>query len=344
MSASIPPPGDRFDPVTAEIAFVASPLPQALLDGSWRVVRANPAWIAISGADPAGISWMELVHPEDLARDLPAIGRMQSGGGAAPLRTALRLRLAGGGWTDVDLHATPLGSEGALATLLPAAAERAGMAPSASGISRDRQVLASALSHDVRQHARLAGAYASLLDRSQLTDRQRAQVATISDHADRLQQILGDLVRWLRLADEPIERGPCDLAAIWGAALAGVEAESSCGELPVVSGDPVLLTTLLSELVRNAVRYRGGIPRLRLEARLRKGMWELIVSDDGPGIPELQREQVLRPLHRLHSWEQVPGHGMGLALAERIAERHGGSLRIAGATGGGCAVHVLLPA
>lgn len=339
MSASIPPPADRFDPVTAEIAFTASPLPQALLDGSWRVVRANPAWVATTGGDPAGASWMDLVHPEDLARDLPAIGRLQSGD-ATPLRTGLRLRVAQGGWATVNLHATPLGSEGALATLLPAAVESS--APESA--SRDRQVLASALSHDVRQHARLAGAYASLLARSTLTERQQAQLATISDHADRLQHILGDLVRWLRLADEPLAREPCDLAALWGTALAGAETESSCGELPVVTGDPALLTSLLTELVRNAVRYRGGIPRLRLEARRNQGMWDLAVSDDGPGIPESQRAQVLRPLHRLHTWEQVPGHGMGLALAARIAERHGGSLHVGEAPGGGCAVHVLLPA
>lgn len=339
MSASIPPPGDRFDPVTAEIAFVASPLPQALLDGSWRVVRANPAWIGVTGSDPAGISWMELVHPEDLARDLPAIGRMQAGD-SAPLRTGLRLRVGAGGWTVAELHATPLGTEGALATLLPAAADT--VAPVTA--SRDRQVLASALSHDVRQHARLAGAYASLLARSELSDRQRAQVAIITDHADRLQHILGDLVRWLRLADEPIGREQCDLAALWGAALAGIETESSCGELPVVAGDPALLTTLLTELVRNGARYRGGVPRLRLDAQRSGRMWELIMADDGPGIPAAQRAQVLLPLHRLHTWEQVPGHGMGLALAERIAERHGGSLRIAEAPGGGCAVHVLLPA
>lgn len=339
MSASIPPPSDRFDPVTAEIAFVASPLPQALLDGSWRVVRANPAWIAVTGGDPAGASWMDLVHPEDLARDLPAIGRMQAGD-SAPLRTGLRLRLAGGGWTAVVLHATPLGTEGALATLLPAEAR----IPAPEPAPRDGQVLASALSHDVRQHARLAGAYASLLARSELTDRQRAQVAIISDHADRLQRVLGELVRWLRLADEPIARERCDLAALWGAALTGVDAESSCGGLPMVAGDPALLQELLGELVRNAARYRGGVPRLRLDAQRRDGMWELVVSDDGPGIPAEQRERVLLPLHRLHSWEQVPGHGMGLALAARIAERHGGSLRIAEAPGGGCAVHVLLPA
>jgi signal transduction histidine kinase len=208
----------------------------------------------------------------------------------------------------------------------------------------DRRQLAAALSHDVRQHARLVSSYCSLLDRSVLDDRQRALLAVASDHADRLQQMLGALVRWLRLADEPLDLVPCALDSLWRDATADLLAEVSADPLPVINVDPAMMTELLRELARNAARYHGHRAHIVLGARREGSDWILEISDDGPGIPADQHERVLLPLHRLHTWEQVHGHGMGLTLAARIAARHGGDLRITHAPTGGCMVQVRIPA
>ncbi len=351
--------------------FAASPLPQAILDATWRVSAANKAWrnqvgysIGNTGCDSTADCWFDLVHPDDLAHDLPKIGRLQAGGLTA-YRCTTRLRAADGGWQTAELLVAAVGSgtgsdgqDGALVMVLPAAGDApfvvvastaaqptASAAPSTIVHSEDAQHLATALSHDVRQHARLAGIYCSLLARGQLNERQRAQLNVIASHSDRLQQVLTGLVRWLRLAEEPLNHQPCDLADLWTTATADLaDADCTSGELPMIIGDPHLLSDLLRELVLNAQRYHGvGRASIALHVTTDDRGWELRISDDGPGIAEHDRARVLLPLQRLHTWEEVPGYGMGLAIASRIAARHGGDLQIAAAPSGGCMVLVRLP-
>ncbi len=327
--------------------FATSPLPQALLDAAWRVVQANTAWTALVG-EVQGVSWYDLVHPADLARDLPAAGRLQTGVLPA-FRAIIRLRTPTGGWLPAELVVAALtaGQAGVLVTALPlTGAPPAGgqhASPETVSIgSVDGRQLAAALSHDVRQHARLAAVYCSLLARGDLNERQRAQLKVVASHTDRLQQVLVPLVHWLRLADEPLNRQPCALAGLWATAIADLPADFTQGDLPVIDGDPLLLGELLREVVLNAVRFHPGRARIDVQATRTAHGWELTISDDGPGIPAKERGRVLLPLHRLHSWEEVEGHGMGLALAARIAARHDGELCIGSGPAGGCRVQVRL--
>lgn len=323
-----------------EAVFAASPLAQAVLDPTWQIVAVNPAWTAQVGMATA---WLDLVHPDDLGPQLPALGRLQAGG-LAVHRAVLRL-----GQVATTVLFAPLfagqanaedqGRRSVLVTLLPSE-PMGGLDPGVA--TSDCRHLAAALSHDIRQHARLASVYCSLITRGVLDDRQRGMLAVVSNHADRMQHVLGLLVRWLRLAEQPVERRPCDLGRLWNRATATLAAECTTGELPVIEGDPELLEELFRELAVNAVRYHGGRPRISLRIERVGGYWEMHLDDDGPGIPIQHWERVLHPLHRLQSWEEVPGHGMGLALAERIAIRHGGGLRIVAKSGEGCSVQVRL--
>lgn len=351
MRAFMSPPTGMVVQVPIDHAFALSPVPQALISATWHVTHANAAWQALTTA-VVGVSWFEVVHPADLARDLPLIGRFQSGELAA-YRAQVRLHAPAGGWTEAELVVTALPSDvtagagstraSALVTILPTNPLLFPLLPVAVAFAGDVPVLMTALAHDVHQHARLISAYASLLARSELTRGQQSHLAVITSEADRLQQVLASLVRWLRLADQPIATQPCALAELWRSATADLAAETTTGVLPVVAGDPVLLGELVRALALNAVQYHPGRVRLRCEAVAEAGGWVLQISDDGPGIPEAQRTAVLRPLQRLHTWEQVPGFGMGLAFAARIAARHGGALELTASPSGGCMVQVHLP-
>jgi signal transduction histidine kinase len=84
-------------------------------------------------------------------------------------------------------------------------------------------------------------------------------------------------------------------------------------------GDPALLTQMLANLVENAVRHgrQGGTVTVAVSPR------ELTVTDDGPGIPEGERERVFRRFQRLDAARSTPGSGLGLALVRAIATLHG---------------------
>jgi len=317
--------------------FAASPIPQLVLDERHRVFQANRAWIVRLGADPAGQPWIGLVHPDDAAGEIPFISRLQSDRIGYCIQ--IRLARAEAAWLNVAIEVTPLG-DGALVTVLPADSAAIQIVPDLPVI--ERRLLVAALSHDVFQHARLVIVHLQLLERAALDGAQRRQLDTASDHIKRLAGTLTGLTHWLRLADQPMAQLPCDLAAIVrSAAVAcgcpGIET----GELPTVHGDPSLLAELFTALIDNAIGYAGG--PVRITSQCHDGIWSIELTDHGPGIPPAERLRVLEPMRRLHTWEERPGHGLGLAVAARIAARHGGALSIDGGSDVGCVVRVCLP-
>lgn len=98
-----------------------------------------------------------------------------------------------------------------------------------------------------------------------------------------------------------------------------------------MQGDRVLLSQLMTNLIQNALRHTPEGSILTLVAR--DGAFGLM--DDGPGIPETERERVLEPLYRLDRSRNTEGAGLGLAVARTIAARHGGRLVLSEAPGGG---------
>jgi two-component system sensor histidine kinase TctE len=99
--------------------------------------------------------------------------------------------------------------------------------------------------------------------------------------------------------------------------------------LPRLTGQPVLVRELIRNLVDNALQYtpRGGAVTVRLLADRFGQVVVLQVEDNGPGIPEAERELVFQPFYRALGTE-VDGSGLGLAIVREIAERHGASVGI----------------
>ena len=99
------------------------------------------------------------------------------------------------------------------------------------------------------------------------------------------------------------------------------------GEL-AVRGDRDLLTQMFANLVENASRHGGAGARIEVTARPQHGMVLVAVADNGPGIPEGERDKVLRRFYRLESSRSTPGNGLGLSLAAAVAALHDTRLRL----------------
>ena len=124
-----------------------------------------------------------------------------------------------------------------------------------------------------------------------------------------------------------------------------VDGDGGTGALWALA-DAELLGRALWNLVENAAKY--GAPPIRVWAERAGDRIRFHVSDEGPGIPESERERVFEPFYRADR-ARTPGVragvGLGLTLARRIAEAHGGTIRIAAAQGDrGCLVTIELPA
>jgi signal transduction histidine kinase len=114
-------------------------------------------------------------------------------------------------------------------------------------------------------------------------------------------------------------------------------------KLGSVDGDRRLLARAVGNLLRNAQKYAAHT--VALSARRAGGLLEIVVDDDGPGIPEDERERIFEPFYRLDRSRDraTGGFGLGLSIARKAVRLHGGTLRVEGSPLGGARFVISLP-
>ena len=114
------------------------------------------------------------------------------------------------------------------------------------------------------------------------------------------------------------------------------QAEISMSLLPVVRGDSVPLVHLFQNLLSNALKHRSKRkPQIKIAACKDGNLWRFTVEDNGIGIPEEFHTQVFGMFKRLHDRAEYPGTGIGLAICQKIVEKHGGQIWVESELGRG---------
>ena len=117
----------------------------------------------------------------------------------------------------------------------------------------------------------------------------------------------------------------------------------SCDDLPVVLGDDEQLIQLLQNLIDNSIKFRSKEPpRIHVGARQLSERWLFFVRDNGIGIDPQYTERVFVLFQRLHSRDDYPGTGIGLAICRKIIERHGGHIWVDSEPGKGATFYFTL--
>ncbi len=199
----------------------------------------------------------------------------------------------------------------------------------------------------------LAAGYAG-----ELTDTARDYVAAILSAVARLSSLSGDV---LDLAQSHVGTLPMSMAPVAVAQVARAAAEAARGpaadagltlavdiapDSGTVSGDARRLGQALDHLLRNALAYTPAGGRVLVRAGIAEGMAEIVVSDNGPGIPAAQRERIFDRFGRasVAAAEATDGGaGVGLPLARQLIEAHGGTLELVADVGKGTSAIVRLP-
>jgi hypothetical protein len=202
--------------------------------------------------------------------------------------------------------------------------------------------VSNAIAHDLRTPL---AELRSRLEELALTRPPAAQAylevdAAIAD-VDRVIRVFDALLRLAEI-DTGLRRSgfvPVDAAAV---AAEAVEFYRPAAELknvalafadhgPVrVSGDPLLLAQAVNNLLDNALKYVHAGGSITVEVRRRgEGRAEIVVADDGPGIPDAEKPRVAERFYRGDVSRGTPGVGLGLSLVDAVAKLHGGSLAFA---------------
>jgi light-regulated signal transduction histidine kinase (bacteriophytochrome) len=194
----------------------------------------------------------------------------------------------------------------------------------------------SMAAHDLREPLRAIRLGARLLqtDARADTDANAAQGARyLSDGADRLETLIQDIAAYCNEEVREIESRETDLE------LAFLEAKSELVQelktanatithdpLPVVMGSSASLAIVFRSLIANACKFRGdSAPHIHIGVARQGSDWIFSVKDNGLGFSPEYAERIFRPFERLNG-KQYPGSGLGLTLAKKIVERHGGRI------------------
>jgi two-component system, OmpR family, sensor kinase len=218
-------------------------------------------------------------------------------------------------------------------------------------VSAQRRLL-----HDVSHELRspLARLQAAIGLARQSPAKLEASLERIEREANRLEHMVGEVLTLARLETGTASRAKerVDLAYLAAniAEDARFEAEAvgrrlkfnAEGDAPVL-GDPDLLHRAIENVVRNAVKFTRDGTSVEVNVHTTKEAAVLTVSDQGPGITSAELAKVFDPFYRGEAGNGAPGFGLGLAIAQRAIDAHGGQIRAANAPRGGLQVEIELP-
>jgi PAS domain S-box-containing protein len=349
----------------------------ARADGS--IEYYNRRWYEFVGADPAleqDRDWTARLHPDDVAPVRAGWARAVAQG--AEFRMELRLRDGETGEYRWFMgHGLPLPEEagegrrwyGTYASIHELKMTQHQLVRAREGleerVAQRTAELAAAnqeldsfsytVSHDLRAPLRVIDGFSTMLMEdcgATLNERGLRLLQMIRSETRRSGEMIDRLLAFSRLGRATLSRSTVDMAAVaheaWREACAAVPeraADLSLAELPAALGDARLLRQVFVNLFSNALKFTRhcAAPRIELTGRASAGEVIYEVRDYGVGFDPAYAEKLFTVFHRLHSEEEFEGHGVGLAVVQRIVQQHGGRVWAEGRLQGGATFHFSLP-
>ncbi|WP_237056795.1 sensor histidine kinase [Marilutibacter chinensis] len=365
-------PGDD----ALRLVMAASGIGMALADLDGRMQEVNPALCRMLGYDESwlvGRPYLEIVHPDEVEVCIEFVRELMRrpddmldqrrryvcGDGSvlhAHINVAL-LRDHDGQPLGLLAQIRDIGDELAREASLRARVEHHGAELEVS--HRQLQLFADAVTHDLRAPLRAIESFSERLARNledRLDDASRDHLERIRSAATRMSDLLSALGRLSQATRAELRIRPVDLSLLADWACAERQDADPARTVQVriqpglgIEGDERLLKMMLDEVINNAWKFtrdrsrplieiEGGIvdtdegPRLQLRVR-----------DNGCGFDMRYAHKLYEPFQRLHGPDQGGGHGLGLAIAHRIARRHGGRVRAESTPEVGSTITIELP-
>jgi PAS domain S-box-containing protein len=216
------------------------------------------------------------------------------------------------------------------------------------------QQFAYVASHDLQEPLRMVTNYLQLIERrvgGDLDETSKTYMGFAVEGARRMKAMIDDILTYSRVESKGGGLDQVDMENVLSVVLKDLSlAISESGAsithdpLPTVMADRGQMVLLLKNLIGNAIKYRSeAAPQVHVSARRSDGEWVFSIEDNGIGIDPKYGDKLFKMFSRLHTRDEYPGTGMGLAIAKKIVERHGGRIWFESEPGMGSAFHFSIP-
>ena len=216
-------------------------------------------------------------------------------------------------------------------------AERAAWTEDLKRSNAELEQFAYIAAHDLQEPLRMVASYTELLAqryKGQLDERADKYIGFAVDGAKRMKLLINDLLAFSRVGSQAKPFAPIDTTRLVHAvtnslrhAIESSHAEIVVGDLPPIVGDEVQMGQLFQNLISNAIKFHSDKPpRIAIKARKPGANWVFSVEDNGIGIEPQYTDRIFQMFQRLNDRGSYEGNGIGLAIARKIVERHGGTI------------------
>jgi len=221
-------------------------------------------------------------------------------------------------------------------------------------INKELQSYNHSLAHDLRTPVRAIMSFSQILYddlKETLAPEQAYDFGRIINASDRMHNLIDDILNLAKITRSELKLGTIDISrlatqinqdlmAAYPEHAVNVEIENGLN----VRGDKTLVRILLDNLLSNAWKFTQATksPVIRLGQNVETGKNVFYLSDNGAGFDSAYAEKIFQPFQRLHRHDQFPGSGVGLAIVERVIERHNGKIWVESALGKGTTFHFTL--
>jgi light-regulated signal transduction histidine kinase (bacteriophytochrome) len=221
--------------------------------------------------------------------------------------------------------------------------------------NQDLEEFAYVASHDLQEPLRKMANFSEMLAtryQGQLDDPADKYLGYIADGAKRMKDLINDLLTFSRVGKADFRLTLTDMNDILQGTLNDIQplvreeqAEITHELLPTLKVNPNQMGQLFQNLIANAIKFHGDQPpRIHVSARQADREWVMAVHDNGIGFEPQYAEGIFKIFRRLHTKEEYPGTGIGLAICKKIMERHGGRIWAETEPGRGASFYFAIPA
>ncbi len=220
--------------------------------------------------------------------------------------------------------------------------------------NKELKSFAHTVSHDLQEPLRSVGMFSELLQleyESSLDEQAQEYLSYIVGSVKRMDVLIRDLLSYSQVGKSEQTWVRTDLQQLTKevigdlqASIKATEATLKINSLPTVIVNPTEISQLLSNLISNSLKFRSQQkPVISVSSELRHDQWLITVTDNGIGIKPEYQEHIFEIFKRLHPQNHHPGSGIGLAICQKIVERHGGEIGVSSQYGEGASFYFTLP-